>query len=97
MNITPIQIWKDGQLEVAEIFNLRSIHDDLATNAQFSYELRTQGTASSDGLTPAGKLLVTGELSIAGQDYQDWGTDLDVNQWIYDWAANKLGITILYL
>ena len=95
MNISPIQIWKDGQVKSAEVFNLRSIADDLATSAQFYYELAAAGVAGEDGITPAGEVLSTGNLSISGQDYDDWGDGSPINQWIYDWAAGQLGLTII--
>lgn len=95
MNITPIQIWKDGQVKSAEVFKLRSIADDLATSASFYYELCTEEPVGEDGITPVGQVLSNGNISISGQDYQDWGAGSDINQWIYDWAADQLGLTII--
>lgn len=95
MNISPIQIWKDGQVKSAEVFNLKSIYDDLDTTATFYYDLCTAGVAGEDGITPAGEVLASGNLTIAGQDYEDWGDGSPINQWIYDWAADQLGLTII--
>ena len=95
MNITPIQIWKDGQVKSAEVFSLKSIADDLETSATFYYELRTAGVAGEDGITPAGEVLSNGNLSIAGEEYDEWGEGSPINQWIYEWAADQLGLTII--
>ena len=39
--------------------------------------------------------LVDGNLSISGQDYQDWGKASDVNLWAYEWAAAKLNLVLV--
>jgi hypothetical protein len=40
-------------------------------------------------------LLVSGNLYISGQDYQDWDASPSANQWAYDWAAAQLNLTII--
>ena len=33
-------------------------------------------------------------LNISGQDYLDWSSAVDVNEWAYNWAATQLNLTI---
>jgi hypothetical protein len=95
MNIEPIEIWKDGQVKSAGAFTLKSIYDDLATSATFYYELMTADVVGDDGITQSGEVLSVGNLSISGQEYDDWGDGSPINQWIYEWAADQLGLTII--
>jgi hypothetical protein len=41
--------------------------------------------------------LVTDEFTINGDDYEAWTNSSDSNHWIYNFAANKLGLTIITL
>lgn len=95
MNIETIEIWKDGQVKSASAFTLKSIDDDLASSATFYYQLMTSDVVGDDGISQLGEVLSTGNLTISGQEYQDWGSDSDVNLWIYNWAADQLGLTII--
>lgn len=99
--IQPVSVWKDGQVKTAEKFSLRSIGDDLQSSAQFYYELReadvvTQDFEGNDVSSP-GAVVAGGNLSMAGQDYSDWGSQsgVDINAWAYDWAAEQLNITLI--
>ncbi len=59
-----------------------------ATSATFYYKL-TDG----DGSIPDnGKTIVEGNISMNEQEYEDWGVD---NQYCLDWAASKLGLTLI--
>lgn len=99
--IQPVSVWKDGQVKTAEQFNLRSIGDDLQSSAQFYYELKeadvtTQDAEGNDVIT-YGSVVANGNLSMAGQDYSDWGAQAgaDINAWAYTWAADKLNVVIV--
>lgn len=87
--IQPVQIWKDGQTKQAEVFNLLIISDNLSSSAQFYYELME---APSDEGVVNGQILSNGNLSMSGQEYEDWD---DSNDSAYSWAAGKLGLTIV--
>ena len=86
--IQSVQIWKDGQQKQAEVFNLLIVSDNLDTAAQFNYEL-AEGPTADGG---KGEVLSSGNLSMSGQEYQDWD---DSNSGAYTWAAGKLGLTII--
>jgi hypothetical protein len=95
MEIQAVSIWKNGQVKTASDFYLKSIDDDFATSAVLYYELRSASSQDGDGNTVSGETLSSGNLSISGQDYIDWGADADVNLWIYNWSADQLGLTII--
>jgi hypothetical protein len=99
--IQPVSVWKDGQVKTAEQFSLRSIGDDLETSAQFYYEMKeadvtTQDSEGNDVVT-AGQVVAVGNLSMGGQDYEDWGTQsgVDINAWAYQWAAGELNVVLI--
>lgn len=95
--IQPVSVWKDGQVKTAEQFSLRSIGDDLESSAQFYYELKEADVTDADGNVSGGATVAVGNLSMAGQDYSDWGAQAgaDINAWAYDWAADKLNVVIV--
>lgn len=43
----------------------------------------------------ASVILVSGQLNILGQDYQDWDTSPSANEWAYEWAATQLNIVLI--
>lgn len=84
-NITPINVWKDGQELTATQLTLIITFDNLETEAVFNYVL-------SDGDNNA---LVTGILPIGGADYMAWGQSFDANTDAYNYAAAQLNLTII--
>lgn len=79
MDITPINIWKDGQQMTATQFVMKSILDDLETKATFYYELKTNDD----------KMVSDGNLQLKEEEYSSWdGT----NAWAYEWAITKLSL-----
>jgi hypothetical protein len=92
MKIQPIQTWFNGQLETASNFTLRSIADDFTTNAVLYYELQKE-VVSVESVSYEN--LVTATLEINGKDYQEWSATPDANTYIYNWAANKLKLTLI--
>lgn len=87
--IQPISSWQNGEERQATVFVLTSNYDDLSTTANFSYQL-------SEILLQYNALnaLVTGGLTMSGQDYLDWDAAVDANEWAYTWAAAQLKLTI---
>lgn len=39
--------------------------------------------------------LVQGNLTMDGQDYQDWDSTTSANEWAYNWAASKLNLVLI--
>lgn len=83
--IQPIDIWINGGLQIATILNLFSVFDNFSNSAVITYELRDANDV----------VLTNGNLTIDGQDYQDWDNDPSANDWIYTWAAGQLNLTLL--
>jgi hypothetical protein len=89
VQIQPVSIWYNGQSKQASELDARIIFDDLATSAQFYYELKEVVEGVS------GATLSNGNVSMDGQDYLDWGLTTDVNQAAYVYVASKLNLTII--
>jgi hypothetical protein len=88
--ITPVQIWKNGQLQQADNLNMYIVHDNLLSSATFYYQL-IDSSPSGSGSFP----LSDGNLTINGQDYIDWGEEEDINDAAYVWAAGELNLTLV--
>ena len=83
--IQPISIWNNGQMVAATIFNMNSVSDNLSTTATFYYQLY-----SAENIA-----LTNGNLTMDGTDYTSYCTNTDSNNYAYEWAATKLGLTII--
>jgi hypothetical protein len=84
--IQPVSIWYNGQSKQASELDARIIFDDLATTAQFFYELKevVEGVSCST--------LSNGNVTMDGQDYIDWDNS---NESAYVFVAGKLNLTII--
>lgn len=85
--ITPVTIWANGESKSANLFSMVSIQDDLSTSATFYYQLmeiypEAEPTVSTQ--------LAQGNLTLGGEDYPTWDGS---NEWIMNWAAEKLNLT----
>ena len=94
--IQPISTWYQGQQREANVFTVNGSYNNLISfgNATFQYQLIELIINDEQ---QSSQTLVTGEFSINEQDYEDWTNSTDSNAWIYNWAANKLGLTIITL
>lgn len=97
--ITPVSIWKDGNVYQADDLSVISVSDDLKTAATFYYRLSEAPVESVDGegvrtIVSPGGLLADGNVSISGEDYIEWGTASDVNLAAYEYVAGKLGLSL---
>ena len=90
MEIKAISIWKNGELIFGTIFNLRIINDDLSASATFYY---TISSAETEGML--GQVLVDGNITLNGTDYQTWDADPSANAWAINWALAKLNLELL--
>jgi hypothetical protein len=82
--IQPIQIWVNGQQKTATQFSLIIINDNLLDSATFYWQLLDADSVK----------LQDGNLTMDAADYAVWSSTQDINQSAYDWAANKLNITL---
>jgi len=90
--IQPVSTWYQGEIRQASVFNLYCSGDNLIDSATFKYQLIELIVVSPEEQTS--QTLITGELSINGVEYAEWDVSADANEWIYQWAANKLGLII---
>jgi len=82
--IQPITLWVNGQQATATLFNLIIINDNLSNSATFYWQL-----LDADAVK-----LPDGNLTMGEPTYDQWGTQSDVNQWAYEWAATQLNLTL---
>ena len=102
MKIQPVITWQNGQQKQANNFVLSSSWDNFLNAAIFSYQLQNvieiiipATETEPEQVIVNTDTLVTGDLSISGQDYLDWDSSPSANQWAYDWAAAKLNLVLI--
>ena len=88
MDIQLVSIWKDGKVQKANEFIMRSVSDDLKSAATFYYELRVKESTVNDVVTP-GQSLAEGNLTMDGVDYSMWDGS---NTTVYTWACKQLNL-----
>lgn len=89
-SIQPIQVWKNGEEKQANTLSLVLINDDLSTNATFYYQLIA--SSSDEEGNASTEQLADGNVSMSGEDYQNWD---DSNDGAYSFCAGKLNLTIV--
>lgn len=99
VTIQPVTLWVAGQQKTAGQMEIRSISDDLQSSAQFYYVLSEANVITTDAngveSTQYGMVLANGNLTMSGQDYQDWGdqSGSSINEWACTWALAKLNLS----
>lgn len=95
--IQPVSTWYQGEQREATVFNIYGSYNSLFSfgSATFSYQLIELIVVSPE--EQSSQTLVMGEFTINDQDYEDWTNSTDSNAWIYNYAANKLNLTIVTL
>ena len=71
-------------LGTATILNCTG-QDNFSTSVSIFYQLLNEDTKS----------LQAGNLSLIGFDYQAYNTSPDGNEYIYQWTATELGVTLM--
>jgi len=87
--IEPISIWSNGQTKTASILDARIINDDMLTSCTFYYELKEADTEDQ-----AGASLAQGNVTMGGEDYQNWDNS---NEEGYVFIAKNINVTIVEL
>lgn len=88
--IEPVQIWINGVSKTAEFLYANGINVTLGVSAGFYWQLYTKVT-DSEGNEVAGEAIAQGNLSMIGEDYQNWNQDL----FAWEWVASQLNLVIL--
>jgi hypothetical protein len=91
-NIQPVTLWIGGQQQTANVFQLSIDKDNLKDWARLYYQL---GNEQPTEEAPATTWLLDGHLTILGEEYAAWDADPSANEWIYNWSANQLNLTII--
>jgi hypothetical protein len=60
-------------------------NDNLSTTITIYYKL----------LTESNQQLQEGNLSLSGFDYEAYNTSLNGNEYIYQWTASQIGVTLI--
>ena len=94
--ISPVDIWVNGESKVAEFFQVTCINDNYENSATNYWQLFTK-VVDDEGVESQGEQVAQGNLTIDGQDYINWGDQpaMAINAWIYQWSADKLNLVIL--
>lgn len=90
--IEPVQIWVNGEQKVANYLNAYIVNDNLIDSATFFYALISRETVDGSDLDSS---LANGNVSIDGQEYDDWGNSGDVNGEAYSIIAEKLNLVLI--
>lgn len=89
--ITPINIWNQGELVEVDKLGIEVNFDNLVNAATFKYYLLKYWNDGDLSVNP----VVSGFITMDGQDYVDWNADPDINQAAMIWVANNLNITLV--
>jgi beta-lactamase class D len=94
--IEPVTIWSNGESKVAEYLQVTGINDNYESSATNYWALSTK-VVDEEGVESQGEQVAQGNLTISGQDYINWGDQpaMAINEWIYDWSADKLNLVIV--
>jgi hypothetical protein len=100
--IEPQEVWVNGVSKTAEFFQVTCINDNYESSATnywqlFTKEIQMTGVDADVPVEVIGQQVAQGNLTIAGQDYINWGDQpaMAINAWIYDWSAQQLNLTII--
>jgi len=83
--IAEISIWDNGKIKKASILNAYAVNLVLNESATFYYALYSQ---TKDGLQ--GDMLASGNLSMTGEDYDNWISD----DYVWEFLAKSLNLVI---
>lgn len=94
--ISPVDIWVNGESKTAEYFQVTCINDNYENSATNYWQLFTK-VVVAEGVESQGEQVAQGNLTISGQDYINWGDQpaMAINEWIYNWTAEQLNLTII--
>ena len=90
--LQPITLWIQGTTKKADTFSMSIVSDDLETRAVFYYRL---GIGSITEHAQSMQILQDGNLTIEGEQYEQWDSNPSANQYAYNWAAEQLNLIII--
>ena len=90
-DIQPIQIWKNGVIKIASVLNATIINDNLSSSCTFYWQLK-EADSVVDLQTIAGEVLADGNVTMSGDDYDNWDGS---NDYAFEYIANQINVTII--
>jgi hypothetical protein len=90
-NISPVSIWKNGQNKTASILDAIIINDNLSSSCTFYWMLK-EADSVVDEQTVAGQVLADGNVTMTGEDYDNWDGS---NTYAFEYIAEQINVTIL--
>ena len=90
-DIQPIQIWKNGVIKIASVLNATIINDNLSSSCTFYWQLK-EADSVVDLQTIAGQVLADGNVTMSGDDYDNWDGS---NDYAFEYIANQINVTII--
>ena len=88
--IQPVSVWYQGEAVEATVLASNCSYDNLATSAEFSYQLIQVVVNLENPYMEQLTIVNNGSLIMDVQTYLDW----DTNDYAYDWIAQELKLTI---
>jgi hypothetical protein len=94
--ISPVNVWVNGQSKEAKYLQVTGINDNYESSATNYWQMFTM-VVDAEGVESQGEAVAQGNLTIDGEQYIAWGDQpaMAINDWIYDWVADKLNLVIL--
>ena len=100
--ISPVNVWVNGESKEAEYLQVICINDNYENSATnywqiFTMKIDLNGLGADTPVESIGECVAQGNLTIDGADYIAWGDQpaMAINDWIYNWVAGKLNLTII--
>jgi hypothetical protein len=86
-NISPVSIWKNGQNKTASILDAIIINDNLSSSCTFYWILK-----EADQQEQAGQVLADGNVTMSGEDYDNWDGS---NDYAFEYIAEQINVVII--
>jgi hypothetical protein len=95
--ISPITVWVNGESKEAKYLQVTGINDNYESSATNYWQMFTMNV-DAEGVESMGEQVASSNLTIDGADYIAWGDQpaMAINDWIYNWVAGKLNLTIIW-
>ena len=90
--IQPVTIWKNGEIQEANLLNAIIINDNLLTSCSFYYQLCSSGEGTEAMPLVIGQMLAEGNVTMSGEQYLAWDGD---NDFAFSYIAEKLNLTLI--
>ena len=90
--IESVIIWKNGEIQKANLLNAYIINDNLNSSCTFYYQLCSSGEGTEAMPLVIGQTLAEGNITMSGEQYLAWDGD---NNFAFSYIAEKLNLTII--